>query len=344
MRRGLAGLGLLVLLGGCTRLGDQAVRHDGPEATSRSAALHHIVNDPPPDVTPDLVKEYRFAHGDRLSIIVRDKPEWRREALPIDNDGSISYVGMASIPVVGRTVAEVRDDLAKRLRTWIREPEVMVRPDLMDGHGVYVFGQVRRPGTVPYNRPLRVLDAIAATGGVEVAYSHGQAQLGVDLARCALVREGQVVPLNFASLIEKGDLRWNITLHPGDLLLMTSLVNAQIYVLGSVPQPGTQRFSPSLNLVGALAIAGGVTEKAQRSKIVVLRGNINEPDLYVFSLNEVLAGEVNDFRIEPGDIVYVPERPDQYLRELALTAAQAFVGAMGSAAGADTSNRNPFRK
>ena len=344
MRTGLASLGLALLLSGCTRLGNQAVRHDDPLAASRSSVLHHIVNEPPPDLVPDLAKDYRFAHGDRLTIIVLGKPEWRRESLPIDNDGGISYVGMSSIPVVSRTVAEVRDDLVLRLRTWIREPEVIVRPEVMNGHGVYVFGQVRRPGIVPYNRPLRVLDAIAATGGVDVAYSNGQAQLGVDLTRCALVREGKVVPLNFASLIEKGDLRWNITLYPGDLLLMTSLVNAQVYVLGSVPQPGTQRFSPSLNLVGALAVAGGVSEKAQRTKIVVLRGNINEPDLYVFDLNEVLAGEANDFHIEPGDIIYVPERPEQYLRDLALTAAHAFVGALGISAGIDTSTHHPFRK
>ena len=33
-------------------------------------------------------------------------------------------------------------------------------------------------------------------------------------------------------------------------------------------------------------------------------------------MNDILAGKVVDMRLEPGDIVYVPDWPLQYLREL----------------------------
>jgi len=92
-------------------------------------------------------------------------------------------------------------------------------------------------------------------------------------------------------------------------------------------------------MMRALAESGGVREEAYRTSIVILRGNINRPDVYVYDMNKVLNGEEVDFRLESGDVVYVPERPLQFLREYALAAAQAFVTSMATNIGQDVFDR-----
>ena len=46
----------------------------------------------PLDVVPDIAKEYRFAHGDRMAVQVYTFPESHRDSVVVDPDGNISYL------------------------------------------------------------------------------------------------------------------------------------------------------------------------------------------------------------------------------------------------------------
>ncbi len=334
----LAGV-IAACLAGCLRLGDQAVASNDPAVTARLNRQERIVLPPPPDVPAPITENYRLAHGDLLEISTVGRPDSRRLEVLVDPNGQVSYLMLSSVPAAGRTVPELAHDLATRLSVYEKEPVVVVRPMSERGHHLFVFGAVREPGAVPFDHPLRMLDVLGACGGFSVGLNKGEPVSQVDLTKSVVVRGGEVLHLDFQALVEQGDLNQNIRMHPSDVVLIASLVDAQIYVLGSVGNAGRLRYTPDMPMMRALAESGGVREEAYRTSIVILRGNINRPDVYVYDMNKVLNGEEVDFRLESGDVVYVPERPLQFLREYALAAAQAFVTSMATNIGQDVFDR-----
>jgi protein involved in polysaccharide export with SLBB domain len=71
------------------------------------------------------------------------------------------------------------------------------------------------------------------------------------------------------------------------------------YVLGEVQKPGEYPFRSGLNVLSAIAIAGGATYRANPSKVTIQRSGSNEMAEFPQS-PEVL--------VMPGDVVRVPER------------------------------------
>ena len=71
------------------------------------------------------------------------------------------------------------------------------------------------------------------------------------------------------------------------------------YVLGEVSKPGEYPFRTGLNVLSAIAIAGGGTYRANTSKVMIQRSGSNEIREYPQSPN---------VRVMPGDLIRVPER------------------------------------
>jgi protein involved in polysaccharide export with SLBB domain len=71
------------------------------------------------------------------------------------------------------------------------------------------------------------------------------------------------------------------------------------YVLGEVQKPGEYPFRTGLNVLSAIAIAGGGTYRANTSKVLIQRSGSNEIREYPQSPT---------VKVMPGDLVRVPER------------------------------------
>jgi len=328
----------LLLVVGCYQTAERTVRHDEPH----SEHIARRIDMPPPvDELPDIARTYRIAYGDVLSIADLAVPGTARTQVLVGPDGTISYLHLTRVPAYGLTLDEVQHELQERLKGLHRDPHpvVYLDSDGIRGHSVYVFGQVVNPGAVPYDHPLRILDALAAVGGFQTDVRGNEAQQSVDLAHSVLMRNGQSVGIDFDRLVEGGDLHHNILLHPGDLLIVASLLDQNIYVLGAVVTPGVLPKTAGMGTLGAIARAGGLTEQAWRSTIVVLRGSLAKPDMFTVDFDKVLSGKTTDLMVEDGDVVYIPERPTQYPRELLQVAIDAFVGTLGANAGGDAARR-----
>ncbi len=74
----------------------------------------------------------------------------------------------------------------------------------------------------------------------------------------------------------------------------------QFYVHGEVEQPGGFSFVPGLTLRKAVALAGGFTERASRTKIYVIR----DGESYSSNKGELIS---LDDSISPGDIVTIEQ-------------------------------------
>lgn len=82
----------------------------------------------------------------------------------------------------------------------------------------------------------------------------------------------------------------------------------KIFVLGQVNKPGEFIVNPSVNIMQALSMAGGMTPFAATNDIIVLRGQGKEQKAMAFRYNDVVRGRSLETNIElqSGDIVVVP--------------------------------------
>jgi protein involved in polysaccharide export with SLBB domain len=107
----------------------------------------------------------------------------------------------------------------------------------------------------------------------------------------------------------KGDV--DLELWPDDLVVVPTSIRVA-YVLGAVNKPGNvdlpadRRFTVSM----AVSFAGSYTKFASTGNVQVLRQPATGPSRkFVVDLDAVLEGRMDlDLALEPGDVVWVPER------------------------------------
>jgi len=80
------------------------------------------------------------------------------------------------------------------------------------------------------------------------------------------------------------------------------------YVIGQVAKPGAYVMNPSINVLQALALAGGGTPYAKMDSIIVIRGSQAAQRVMPFKFGQVSAGRdlEQNVVLEAGDVVLVP--------------------------------------
>ena len=85
----------------------------------------------------------------------------------------------------------------------------------------------------------------------------------------------------------------------------------KVSVIGEVKKPGRHELKSRATVLDALAMAEGLGEFASRGRIVILRPEGNTLKRIPFNYNKVVSanganGELENFLLQPGDIVVVP--------------------------------------
>jgi polysaccharide export outer membrane protein len=82
----------------------------------------------------------------------------------------------------------------------------------------------------------------------------------------------------------------------------------KVSVIGEVVRPGRFELKSWTTVLDALAQAGGFTQFANRSRIVILRPNGRKMERIAFNYNKVITagGEDENFYLQPNDIILVP--------------------------------------
>jgi polysaccharide export outer membrane protein len=81
----------------------------------------------------------------------------------------------------------------------------------------------------------------------------------------------------------------------------------RIYVLGEVKEPGSYPYKATLTIVEAFALAGGATNRAATNGTKLTR-KMNGKEVQVrVPMQEVVEGRQKNIRLQPGDVVYVPQ-------------------------------------
>jgi polysaccharide export outer membrane protein len=91
-------------------------------------------------------------------------------------------------------------------------------------------------------------------------------------------------------------------------VIVTEVRSFRISVLGAVARPGRFELKSGVRIVDALAMAGGLTEFASRSNIVVLRSNGPRLVTHRFDYDRLRSADARtvNFFLEPDDVLLVP--------------------------------------
>ena len=157
---------------------------------------------------------YRVGAEDVLEISVWREDALKKEAL-VRPDGGISYPLIGEVQVAGKTVLEIREEIAKRLEKFIPDPAVSVSILKVGSQRVYVIGKVNKPGDFPVGRHVDVLQALSMAGGL-TPFADGN-----DIR--VMRREGDrqvVLPFEYGRVVRGQKLEQNIQLRAGDVVVV----------------------------------------------------------------------------------------------------------------------------
>lgn len=110
--------------------------------------------------------------------------------------------------------------------------------------------------------------------------------------------------------------------------------NSKVYVIGQVTEPGAFDYDSTLNVVDYLAQAKGYTKEADLKVITVVRGarGLNTKDTpptiaTVINLRSYSTGDNRnpEFRIEPGDVIFVPDQGFQWKPDIIMQGIGAII-------------------
>lgn len=280
------------------------------------------------------VKTYTLGPGDKLDIEVLGE-EGTRAATFVTPDGKIYYSLLPGITAQGRTLGELQKDLEAGLTTLYRRPRVSVSLTEANSQRIWVLGRLYAPGIYPLKRPMRILDAISLAGGLFAARMTGTTEELADLRHSFIKRKGQHLPVNFEKLIRDGDLSHNIYLEPDDYIYLPSSLSSEVYVFGAVTEPRPVGFMNEMNIMSAIAHVAGALPDADLEHVTIVRGSLVEPKYAVVNVRDIAAGKATNFRLQPGDIVYVPKPGMISLEHYAKVATETFVQVVGANEGAN---------
>ena len=154
---------------------------------------------------------YHLGPEDVVMISVWKDENLTREAI-VRPDGMVSFPLIGDVPAMGRTVEDVRQDIAKRLARFIPNPHVSVAITKLQSYKVYVMGRVNKPGEYLVGHYPDVLQALSLAGGLTTFASENDIKIirrengdqRVFLFRYGDVQKGR--ELNQNILLERGDV------------------------------------------------------------------------------------------------------------------------------------------
>jgi len=224
----------------------------------------------------------------------------------VSPDGTIFFPYVGRVDVAGRTVEEIAQELTKRLRPIINNPQISVSVTGYNSQKFQLAGAVTDPKVYPLtNVPLTVSDAIALGGGSATGATGTD---GGDLSHVIYIHHHKSQVLDIRNFLRYGDASQDRLVSQGDVIFVPDASSEQVHILGEVKTPGNYPMpSGDLNLTEALGNAGGLDlTSANPARIFVFRGSYQKPQIYwldASSPDAMLLG--NKFELHPQDVVYV---------------------------------------
>lgn len=298
---------------------EEQAQIEGVTVVSLSSANIGVIGTPATGVSRTTLPaagggEYRIGPGDEISIFVFDHPEL---AIPagsdsvntgflVQSDGMLTFPFIGSVRASGRTVEELRKDLATRLTEYFPAPQVDVRIATFNSKRVVVGGEVASPVTQFIRAtPLTLLEAINAAGGMTT---------DADPSAITVRRKGMNHRVDLNAFLTAGIAANNPVLLADDVVSVPRKTLREVYLLGEVQKPATIELSDeTVSLTQALTRQGGLNEmRADARGVFVFRDVAGQMTVYQLDVSSPVALAIGTrFVLQPRDVVYVTKSPLQ---------------------------------
>ena len=111
-----------------------------------------------------LLSTYQLKAGDVISIRVFGEDDFTREKIRLNDAGSVSMPFLGEVPVLGKTVGELQENLTKGLKgKYLVNPRITMW--IEEYRPFFVNDMVERPGRYPFQPGLNVRKAVSLAGG-----------------------------------------------------------------------------------------------------------------------------------------------------------------------------------
>ncbi|MEI2414845.1 SLBB domain-containing protein [Orrella sp. JC864] len=233
--------------------------------------------------------------GDTLGINVFGQPELGAQ-VTIDADGQITVPFLGVLTVQGLSPTAVGQLIADGLRSkgYLRDPQVGVEVVRVRSRIASILGEVNRPGRYPIEGRLTLLELLAMAGGLK----DGAADTAVILRGQDDGPARQRIELFVGNRQQPARELQDLALQAGDIVYVSQAPH--FFIHGEVTRSGSYPVEPELDVMRALSIAGGMTDRASARRITV---NRKAPDGTMTKLKVGLGDP-----ILPGDVIFVDER------------------------------------
>jgi polysaccharide export outer membrane protein len=271
--------------------------------------LHLHAQTPPPAT-------YLLGPGDQLSIFVADLPdEFADKTFRIDSTGDLSLPVAGHVHAAGLTTAALESEIKAHL-TVMKNPQVTVALAAFGSQAVSVLGAVNSPGIRQLEGHKTLFEMLSASGGLRpdagylVNVTRDLKYGRIPLPDAIIDPSGacSVASIHLKDIINATNPSENIAILPGDTI---SVPRADlVYAVGSVIKPGGFPLNEheSLSALQVVSLAEGITKTAASDKAKILRSVPGNPERVEIAVNlkQLMAGRGSDVKLQPDDILFVP--------------------------------------
>jgi polysaccharide export outer membrane protein len=161
-------------------------------------------------------------------------------------------------------------------------------------------------------------DAMLGPGDVFEVTVFGEAELS---GRYRIAEDGSIgfpligklpvagkTPSEVAALLQQELKDGQMLKEPYVQVFVTQQVSKRIIVMGAVGKPGAVGIVPGITVMQAISSSGGLTDVAAGDRTVVTRRVDGKLERFTVPLESIIEGRAEDFPLQSGDIIFVPER------------------------------------
>jgi len=177
-------------------------KHESPVPSDRSAQAA-------PSLPP--IGASTLGPGDVFEVRVFQEPDLSG-VYRLSSDGSMTFPLCGRMELGGLSVSAATDEFTKCLSSgYVRNPQVSLFIKEYNSKKIFVFGEVQKPGTFPFQDGMSIVQAITLAGG----FTRGASQNTTSITRLVNGQEVKVKVTVQDIALGKAP---NVTLEPGDIV------------------------------------------------------------------------------------------------------------------------------
>jgi len=212
--------------------------------------------------------------------------------------------GKAEIPV---NIKEILAESKTELNIKVQDGDILYVPMLPEfqaerlfSNRVYVSGGVNKEGLYTFKKNIGVMEVITMAGGFNIeGYKEDT----------YIIRNGKKIPANLMRYLATLDPSLNVPVRDGDIVYVPKNNRIIVSVYGEAKSQGQYEIrGRNIMLADAIARAGGYTQDAVLSDVVILRGDIRKPTVLKADFDRYFQKKdlSQNLKLEAGDVVYIP--------------------------------------